>query len=150
MDRRKYIAALVEKTGVRLDEDDPIFAVVMLNQLILEDQKTELEALVGQLVKVGGAVRGEVIKQVEAQCNATLLQLKTEAAELKTDLEREHAEWRKATRGVLQEEIGGTIGRAAGALKDAHQSIMRPVLIASIVSGIASGVVVAFAMFIIR
>ena len=48
MDRRKYIAALVEKTGVRLDEDDPIFAVVMLNQLILEDQKTELEALVGQ------------------------------------------------------------------------------------------------------
>ena len=59
MDRRKYIAALVEKTGVRLDEDDPIFAVVMLNQLILEDQKTELETLVGQLVKVGGAVRGQ-------------------------------------------------------------------------------------------
>ena len=150
MDRRKYISALVEKTGVRLDEDDPIFAVVMLNQLILEDQKTELEALVGQLVKVGGAIRSEVVKQVEAHCNATLLQLKTEAAELKTDLEREHAEWRKATRGALQDEIGGTIGRAAGALKEAHKSIMVPVWTAAIVSGVASGAAVAVVMLLLR
>ena len=150
MDRRKYISELVERTGLQIDEDDPIFALVLLNRLVLQDQKTELETLVNQLVKVGGAIRGEVVKQVEAQCNATLLQLKTEAAELKTDLEREHAEWRKATRGVLQEEIGGTIGRAAGALKDAHQSIMRPVWTASIVSGVVSGAVVAFAMFILK
>ncbi|CAH2783248.1 MAG: hypothetical protein CBARDCOR_3593 [uncultured Caballeronia sp.] len=51
MDRRKYIAELAEKTGVRIDEDDPIFAVVLLNRAILQDQKTELESLVGQLVK---------------------------------------------------------------------------------------------------
>lgn len=146
MDRRKYIAALVEKTGVRLDEDDPIFAVVMLNQFILEDQKTELETLVGQLAKVGRAVQGEVLKQ----CNATLLQMNAESVTLKTDLEREHAEWRKATRAALQDEIGGTIGRAAGALKDAHKSIMGPVWTAAIVSGVASGAVVAFAMFILQ
>ena len=146
MDRRKYIAALVEKTGVRFDEDDPIFAVVMLNQLILEEQKSELEKLVGRLAKIGGAVQGQVLNQ----CNATLLQMKTESATLKTDLEREHAEWRKATRAALQDEIGGTIGRAAGALKDAHQSIMRLVWTASIVSGVVSGAVVAFTMFILQ
>ena len=44
MDRRKYIAELVEKTGIRIDEDDPAFVLVLLNRLILQDQKTELEA----------------------------------------------------------------------------------------------------------
>ena len=76
MDRRKYIAELVEKTGIRIDEDDPAFVLVLLNRLILQDQKTELEALVGQLVKAGGNIRGETIKQVEERCNATLRQLR--------------------------------------------------------------------------
>ena len=64
MDRRKYISELVERTGLQIDEDDPIFALVLLNRLVLQDQKTELETLVNQLVKVGGAIRGEVVKQV--------------------------------------------------------------------------------------
>lgn len=142
MDRRKYIAELVEKTGVRVDEDDPIFAVVLLNQAILQDQKTELEALVGQLVKAGGAIRGEVIKQVEERCNVTLRDLQTEAAKLKTDLQREHAGYREATKEALRQEVGGTIASAASAMHDAQRSIMRPVWLAAIVGGILGGAVV--------
>ena len=150
MDRRKYIAELVEKTGIRIDEDDPAFVLVLLNRLVLQDQKTELEALVGQLVKVGGAVRGEVIKQVEEQCNATLRQLQVEAATLKTDLQREHAGYREATKEALRQEIGGTVARAAGAMQDARRSIMGPVWLAATAGGFVSGVVVALVAYLLR
>ncbi|MFS8371834.1 hypothetical protein EIQ27_00480 [Xanthomonas campestris pv. armoraciae] len=141
MDRRKYIAELVEKTGVRVDEDDPIFAVVLLNQAILQDQKTELEVLVGRLVKAAGSIQGEVIKQVEERCNATLMELRTEAVKLKTDLQSEHASYREATKEALRQEVGSTIGRAAVAMEDARRSIMGPVWLAAMVGGVIGGAV---------
>ncbi|MCP1608222.1 MULTISPECIES: hypothetical protein [Pseudomonadota] len=146
MDRRKYIAELVEKTGIRIDEDDPAFVLVLLNRLILQDQKTELEALVGQLVKVGGAVRGEVIKQVEEQCNATLRQLQVEAATLKTDLQREHAGYREATKEALRQEIGGTIANAASTMQD----VRRLMWTIGITSGVVGGVIVALVAYLLR
>ncbi|MCP1634887.1 hypothetical protein [Kerstersia gyiorum] len=146
MDRRKYIAELVEKTGIRIDEDDPAFVLVLLNRLILQDQKTELEALVGQLVKVGGAVRGEVIKQVEEQCNATLRQLQVEAATLKTDLQREHAGYREATKEALRQEIGGTIANAASTMQD----VRRLMWTIGITSGVVGGVIVALIAYLLR
>jgi len=150
MDRRKYIAELVEKTGIRIDEDDPAFVLVLLNRLILQDQKTELEALVGQLVKAGGNIRGETIKQVEERCNATLRQLQVEAATLKTDLQREHAGYREATKEALRQEIGGTIANAANAMQDARHSIMGPVWTAAIAGGFVGGVVVALVAYLLR
>lgn len=150
MDRRKYIAELVEKTGILIDEDDPAFVLVLLNRLILQDQKTELEALVGQLVKAGGSIRGETIKQVEERCNATLRQLQVEAATLKTDLQREHAGYREATKEALRQEIGGTIANAASAMQDARRSIMGPVWTAAIAGGFVGGVVVALVAYLLR
>ena len=146
MDRRKYIAELVEKTGIRIDEDDPAFVLVLLNRLVLQDQKTELEALVGQLVKVGGAVRGEVIKQVEEQCNATLRQLQVEAATLKTDLQREHAGYREATKEALRQEIGGTIASAASTIQD----VRRLIWTVGITGGVVGGVIVALIAYLLR
>jgi hypothetical protein len=37
MEKRRLIAALVERTGIRLDEDDPAFVLVELNSLMLEN-----------------------------------------------------------------------------------------------------------------
>lgn len=150
MDRRKYIAELVEKTGIRIDEDDPAFVLVLLNRLILQDQKTELEALVGQLVKVGGAVRGEVIKQVEEQCNATLRQLQVEAATLKTDLQREHAGYREATKEALRQEIGGTVARAASTIQDVRRLIWTVGITGGVVGGLVGGVGVALVAYLLR
>lgn len=146
MDRRKYIAELVEKTGIRLDEDDPAFVLVLLNRLILQDQKTELEALVGQLVKAGGSIRGETIKQVEERCNATLRQLQVEAATLKTDLQREHAGYREATKEALRQEIGGTIANAASTMQD----VRRLMWTVGITSGVVGGVIVALVAYLLR
>lgn len=146
MDRRKYIAELVEKTGIRIDEDDPAFVLVLLNRLILQDQKTELEALVGQLVKAGGSIRGETIKQVEERCNATLRQLQVEAATLKTDLQREHAGYREATKEALRQEIGGTIANAASTIQD----VRRLVWTVGITGGFVGGVIVALVAYLLR
>lgn len=146
MDRRKYIAELVEKTGIRLDEDDPAFVLVLLNRLVLQDQKTELEALVGQLVKAGGSIRGETIKQVEERCNATLRQLQVEAATLKTDLQREHAGYREATKEALRQEIGGTIANAASTMQD----VRRLMWTVGITSGVVGGVIVSLVAYLLR
>ena len=146
MDRRKYIAELVEKTGIRIDEDDPAFVLVLLNRLILQDQKTELEALVGQLVKAGGNIRGETIKQVEERCNATLRQLQVEAATLKTDLQREHAGYREATKEALRQEIGGTIASAASTIQD----VRRLIWTVGITGGVVGGVIVALIAYLLR
>lgn len=92
MERRKYIAELVARTGVQVDENDPVFAVVLLNRLILEDQKSELETLVEQLSKTGKAINGEVVKQAQTLWDTKTRQLHAEAAELKAAMLREHAE----------------------------------------------------------
>lgn len=55
--RRQYIADLVARGGVQIDPDDPAFELVILNRLVLDDQKGELENLVGQVVAEGKKMR---------------------------------------------------------------------------------------------
>lgn len=51
-DRRKLIAALVEKTGVKLDEKDPAFLLVELNLLMLQKAGGDVAAVLDEsLVK---------------------------------------------------------------------------------------------------
>jgi hypothetical protein len=45
--RRQYIADLVSRGAVKIDEDDPAFELVILNRLILEDKASEFEQLFG-------------------------------------------------------------------------------------------------------
>lgn len=149
MERRKYIAELVARTGLQVDENDPVFAVVLLNRLILEDQKSELETLVEQLSKTGKAINGEVVKQAQDLWDSKTRQLNAEAARLRTDLEREHANHREVTREALREIVGNTIASAASTIQNAQRSIMGPVWMAAIGSGIASGIVVALATSVI-
>jgi len=58
--RRQYIADLVARGGVQIDPDDPAFELVILNRLVLDDQKSELELLVGQVVNEGKKMRQAV------------------------------------------------------------------------------------------
>ena len=41
MNKRQLIAALVEKSGIKLTEDDPAFLLVDLNLLVLESRTSE-------------------------------------------------------------------------------------------------------------
>lgn len=145
MERRKYIAELVARTGVQVDENDPVFAVVLLNRLILEDQKSELENLVEQLSKTGKAINGEVVRQAQTLWDTKTRQLHAEAAELKAAMLRDHAEALEATRKAVRQEVAETMGQAARSIMNANRSIWT----AALVSGVTSGVVVGLAVFLL-
>jgi F0F1-type ATP synthase membrane subunit b/b' len=145
MERRKYIAELVARTGVQVDENDPVFAVVLLNRLILEDQKSELETLVEQLSKTGKAINGEVVKQAQTLWDTKTRQLHAEAAELKAAMLREHAEVLESTRKAIRQEIGEAMGQVARSTVETNRSIWT----ASLVSGVTSGVVAGLAVFLL-
>lgn len=145
MERRKYIAELVARTGVQVDENDPVFAVVLLNRLILEDQKSELETLVEQLSKAGKAINGEVVKQAQTLWDTKTRQLHAEAAELKAAMLREHAEVLESTRKAIRQEIGEAMGQVARSTVETNRSIWT----AALVSGVTSGVVAGLAVFLL-
>ncbi|EET9015686.1 hypothetical protein FA698_004593 [Escherichia coli] len=145
MERRKYIAELVARTGVQVDENDPVFAVVLLNRLILEDQKSELETLVEQLSKTGKAINGEVVKQAQTLWDTKTRQLHAEAAELKAAMLREHAEVLESTRKAIRQEIGEAMGQVARSTVETNRSIWT----AALVSGVTSGVVAGLAVFLL-
>lgn len=145
MERRKYIAELVARTGVQVDENDPVFAVVLLNRLILEDQKSELETLVEQLSKTGKAINGEVVKQAQALWDTKTRQLHAEAAELKAAMLREHTEVLESTRKAIRQEIGEAMGQVARSTVETNRSIWT----AALVSGVTSGVVAGLAVFLL-
>lgn len=145
MERRKYIAELVARTGVQVDENDPVFAVVLLNRLILEDQKSELETLVEQLSKTGKAINGEVVKQAQTLWDTKTRQLHAEAADLKAAMLREHAEVLESTRKAIRQEIGEAMGQVARSTVETNRSIWT----AALVSGVTSGVVAGLAVFLL-
>ena len=145
MERRKYIAELVARTGVQVDENDPVFAVVLLNRLILEDQKSELETLVEQLSKTGKAINGEVVKQAQTLWDTKTRQLHAEAAELRAAMLREHAEVLESTRKAIRQEIGEAMGQVARSTVETNRSIWT----AALVSGVTSGVVAGLAVFLL-
>jgi len=61
MDRRRLIAALVEKTGLKLDEDDPAFLLVELNLLLLDERTKEAaRELDGAAEKLGAVTTRSV------------------------------------------------------------------------------------------
>lgn len=143
MERRKYIAELVARTGVQVDEDDPVFAVVLLNRLIMEDQKSELETLVEQLSKTGKAISGEVVKQAQTLWDTKTRQLHAEAAELKVSMLREHEDLQKSTREAVGKVINegmGQLGRSTKA--DNNRSIWTAALVSGVTSGVVAGLVV--------
>ena len=146
MDRRKYIAELVARTGVQVDEDDPVFAVVLLNRLILEDQKSELETLVEQLSKTGKAINGEVVKLAQTLWDAKTRQLHADAAELKVSMLREHEDLQKSTR----EAVGKVINEAMGQLgRSTKADNNRAIWTAALVSGVTSGLVAGLTVFLL-
>jgi hypothetical protein len=107
MDRKKYIAEIVEKTGIRIDEDDPMFTVVLMNQMLFSEQKTELESMIQQLVCLSGQVAPEVIKQVEHEANQVLNRSKSDlkalSNTLQNNIQTDHIAWRTASKDILSD-----------------------------------------------
>ncbi|EKN6008514.1 hypothetical protein DVQ89_22615 [Yersinia enterocolitica] len=144
MSRREYIAELVKRTGLQIDEDDPIFALVLLNRLVLQDQKTELESLVEKLSQTGEAINGEVVKQAQTLWDTKTRQLHAEAAEMKVSMTREHADLQKSARETVNK-----INSAVALLQQTIQvDNRRTIWTAALVSGVTSGLVVGLFVFL--
>ena len=87
MNKRQLIAALVEKSGIKLTEDDPAFLLVDLNLLVLESRTSEaakeLEAATGKF----NAVTTRSVDDFVAVANEALSKFMQRTNEIKTLLD---------------------------------------------------------------
>jgi hypothetical protein len=140
MDRKKYIVEIMDKTGIRIHEDDPMFTVVLMNQMLFSEQKTELETMIQQLVCLSGQVAPEVIKQVEHEANEVLKRSKSDlkalSNTLQNNIQTDHIAWRTASKEILSDL---SISRRAEKSFDYFS-----VVAVSLLTGISTAVAVLF------
>ncbi len=120
--RRQYIADLVARGGVQIDPDDPAFELVILNRLVLADQKGELENLVGQVVNEGKKMRLAVTavpELVRSQVAPELGQLVTATEEARTAI----AELVEAQKDGIRQFIATEKVEFLGAMETAAKRI---------------------------
>jgi len=85
MDQHKLRTLVFEKTGVKIDIDDPVFALVALNEAVLEDAVQRHVALMDstsrELVRHARAAGGLAAESPAARRQGTVLDATNEAAE---------------------------------------------------------------------
>lgn len=87
MDRRQALAALVAKTGVKIDEDDPAFLLVELNALLLDSRTDEAaKRLAGHTAKLGETMT-QGVDDFVAVANEALSKFMQRTNEIKTLLD---------------------------------------------------------------
>ncbi len=87
MDRRQALAALVAKTGVRIDDDDPAFLLVELNALLLDSRTDEAaQRLAGHTAKLGETMT-QGVDDFVAVANEALSKFMQRTNEIKTLLD---------------------------------------------------------------
>ena len=87
MDRRKLVAAIVERTGVKLDPDDPAFLLVELNHLMLE---SEAGKVAGQIELAGDKLNQATTRSLDefvAVANETVSKFKQQTDQIRIALE---------------------------------------------------------------
>ena len=87
MDRRKLIAAIVERTGIKLDADDPAFLLVELNHLVFEESGSEVAKQISVAADKFGAITTRNVDDFVAVANEALSKFIHRTNELKTVLE---------------------------------------------------------------
>lgn len=87
MDKRQAIAALVQKTGIKLDEDDPAFLLVELNALMLDHKMNEAaQRLAAETTKLNQVMTENVDDFVEV-ANEVLSKFMVRTKEIKGQLD---------------------------------------------------------------
>jgi len=109
-DVRALVAKVFERHGIALKEDDPAFALVTLNELILRKLMGELLKDVDQHMTARLAEFEQTMQRVEAHASKVLAQQVRESA--------------GGLRGTLQEEISGArldVQRMIGEIRDQYR-----------------------------
>lgn len=104
MERRQALAALVAKTGVKIDEDDPAFLLVELNALLLDARTDEAaKRLAGQTAKLGETMT-QGVDDFVAVANEALSKFMQRTNEIKALLESANKAPNKAPAEVKKAE----------------------------------------------
>jgi hypothetical protein len=86
IDVHRLIGEVAARDGIRVEPGDPAFALVTLNQLVLEDAVTEI----GQHIRAGIAEFTEAVHKTEGRAGRILAEeVKAAAAELRLELQRD-------------------------------------------------------------
>lgn len=128
-DVRAFVAKVFERHGIALKEDDPAFALVTLNELILRKLMAELLKDVDQHMTARLAEFDQTMQRVETRASKVLAQQVRECA--------------GGLRGTLREEIAAArldVGRLLEQARDAYR-------IGALARWCAVGVVAALTVF---
>lgn len=88
MDRRQAIAALVQKTGVKLDADDPAFLLVELNALMLDHRVSEATHTLAAETTRLNRVMTENVDDFVAVANEALSKFMTRTQQIREQLDK--------------------------------------------------------------
>lgn len=84
IDIKRLVAEVAACDGIRVEPGDPAFALVTLNQLVLEEAVEQI----GEQIRVGMTEFAEAVRKTEARAGKVLAeQVKEVAAELRRELE---------------------------------------------------------------
>jgi hypothetical protein len=153
MDISELQTAVFEKTGIRLDRTDPVFALVALNEVVVEDllaasqeqwtqNTSELDAKIGALTKVQEQILA-ASKDLAARVNQAHL-----AAALKAAAEAK-AEIFAAARDAVTSEVGKAVSiitKSATQLEKAGKEARADTWTIAIVQAVVGGIVAAAAV----
>jgi len=164
MDIPKLRTRIFEKTGVRVDDSDPIFTLVALNESLLEDviqtfndtlgkNNAEIDERIGSIVVLHRQLVAAAENLVERANQAHMASALKAAAEAKTEI-------MVAARQAVSAEVEKSatiISTAANTLADAGNRVSvgqrHRWLVASaqaVISGIVAGIVVVATMHFIH
>ena len=100
IDIQRLIGEVAARDGIRVEPGDPAFALVTLNQLVLEDAVRQI----GEHIRSGIAEFTEAVRKTESRAGKVLAEeVKEAAAEVREELQRDVESARIGAREILYE-----------------------------------------------
>jgi hypothetical protein len=86
-ERRRLAAALLEKTGLKVDPDDPAFVLVELNRMVLQEESAKAAEAISEASERANAKLLATADALAAQSNEVLGRFASRTDELRSSLE---------------------------------------------------------------
>ena len=109
IDIQRLIGEVAARDGIRVEPGDPAFALVTLNQLVLEDAVKQI----GEHIRSGIAEFTEAVQKTESRARKVLAEeVKEAAADVREELHRD-VEAARVRAGEILSEVHRSTSRAA-------------------------------------
>lgn len=140
MNKRQLIAALVEKSGIKLTEDDPAFLLVDLNLLVLESRTSEAAKQLEAATEKFNAVTTRNVDDFVSVANEALSKFMQRTNEIKSSLDS------LATKPVQAPTVAASASPPAPEKSSTRGTLLWWLLPLVFASGVLLGVGMAFAV----